>query len=164
MSRPLIALAGLVAAAGLGALAAGIAGGDPPAAPLVIDADRELGPVAVERAGDPGAATRTARARRRGTNTEVTFFQTTEPLEVAPETEEGATLSCPKGYKAIGGYFVSGRERTFLGLNAPQIAAAPDGDPAGAPPSKRNWAIAVYNTNLEPDQVDFGVVCLRKRR
>ena len=40
----------------------------------------------------------------------------------------------------------------------PESGGGPD-----APPSKRNWVIAVYNATDAPDQVDFGVACLRKR-
>lgn len=168
MRRSLIAITGLIAAAGLGALAAsGIAGGEPgPPPPVAIDADRELGPLAVEPVDRPGEGAAALRGRGDNqTSEQLAFFQTTEPLEIAPRTEEGATLACPKGYKALGGYYVTGREGTFLDLTAPEVAVPPAAeDPPGAKPSKRNWVLAVYNSTPETDQVDFGVGCLKKRR
>ena len=165
MRRAVIAITGLVAAAGLGALAAsGIAGGEPgPPEPIEIDSERELGALAVERVKEPGTAATGLRGRG-GSSEQLAFFQTTEPLEIASQTEEGATLACPKGYKALGGYYVTGRAGTYLGLTAPEAAVPPSGsDPPDAPPSKRNWVIAVFNTTAETDQVDFGVGCLKKK-
>lgn len=163
MRRAVIAIAGLIAAAGLGALAAsGIAGGEAgPPEPIEIEADRELGPLAVERVNGPGPEARANVRGRGGKSQQLAFFQTTEPLEIAPQSEEGATLACPKGYKALGGYYVTGRQGTFLGLTAPQTAIPPQ--PDGAKRSKRNWVLAVYNSTGEPDQVDFGVGCLEKK-
>jgi hypothetical protein len=163
MRRALIVIAALLAAAGLGALAAsGLAGGEPgPPAGITFDPDRELGPLAVERVRDPGPSTRSAAGARGTGNGQLVFFQTPEPFEIAPQTEEGATLQCPKGYKAIGGYYLTGREGTFLDLNAPEIADPPS-DPQTEKPSLRNWVIAVFNSQGEADQVRFGVVCLRK--
>jgi hypothetical protein len=163
MRRALIAITGLVAAAGLGALAAGLASGDPAAKPLEIDPDRQFERLAVEPMA-PGAATarsaRVPRAKRAGAQME--YFQTVDPIEVASGTEEAATLTCPKGYKAAGGFFVTGRAGgAFLDLNAPKIAEAEaSGDAAQA--SNRSWVIGVFNTSSEPDQVTLGVVCIRK--
>ena len=166
MRRALILIAALLAAAGLGALAAsGFAGGEAGTEEIEIDPDRELGAVAVQRVADPGAAViGLERGKGSGGSEQLAFFQTPEPLEIAAHSEEGATLSCPKGYRALGGYYVTGREGTFLGLTAPEVAIPPgSGGSPDAPPSKRNWVIAVYNATDAPDQVDFGVACLRKR-
>jgi hypothetical protein len=165
MRRALILISALLAAAGLGALAAsGFAGGEPGTEEIEIDAERELGALAVQRVAAPAAAaTGLARGKGNDGSEQLTFFQTPEPLEIAAHSEEGATLSCPKGYKAMGGYYVTGREGTFLGLTAPEVAMPPESGSPDARPSKRNWVIAVYNATDAPDQVDFGVACLRKR-
>ncbi len=165
MRRSLIALSALLAAAALGAIAAnGIAGGDSPTR-LVIDPDRDRGLVAVEPASGAAGSAATDRARSGKPGAQIDYFQTTQPFEVAPATEEAATLPCPKGYKAVGGYFVTGRAGTFLDLNAPEVADPPDGSGSSSTtkPSQRNWVIGVFNSTPEPDQVRFGVVCIRKR-
>ena len=161
MRRVLIAITGLIAAAALGALAASLAGGDPPTE-LVIDPDRDAGLVDVERAAGPPDAGSLAAPRGKGEVRagQLGYFQTPQPFEVLPQSEEAATLPCPKGYKAVGGYFVTGEAGTFLDLNAPQVAYEPEGtEPT---PSKRNWVIGVYNSTAEPRQVRFGVVCFQK--
>jgi hypothetical protein len=165
MRRGLAAVAALTVAAGLGALLAGLAGGDP-AAPdgPVIAAERQLGTLAVEPVDRPADR----RALRAGDGQKLEFFQTPEPLEIAPRTEEGATLPCPKGYRALTGYYVTGRPGSFLDLTAPEVAVPqPAGEPATGEEqkaSKRNWVLAVFNATDEADQVVFGVGCLNRLR
>jgi hypothetical protein len=164
MRRALIVISALLAAAALGALAAsGFAGGEAGTEEIQIEADRELGELAVQRVEDPGApAANLARGKGNGGSEQLAFFQTPEPLEIVPGDEEGATLTCPRGYKALGGYYVTGKPGTFLSLTVPEIGMPP-GSVEG-PPSKRSWVISVVNTTAEADQVDFGVACLRKRK
>jgi len=153
-----LAIAGALAAgAALGAVGlAALAGGDEGAPPLRIDPDRDLERLIVAPATDPPRE-----ALRGNRGQQLDFFQTEEPFVIAAGTEEGATLPCPKGYKAINGYYVSGQPGTLLGLSAPQLAVE-DTSGAGAKPSKRNWVIAVFNTTAADDQVIFGVACLNK--
>ncbi|MGI8461884.1 MAG: hypothetical protein ACR2OC_09670 [Solirubrobacterales bacterium] len=157
MKRSLVAVAALFAAAALGALgAAALAGGDEPR-DIVIDATRDLGELALEPAEAPAGALRASKEQK------LEFFQTPEPLEIQPLTEEAATLPCPKDYKAINGYFVSRNIGIFLDLNAPEIAAPVPGEGATSTPSKRNWVIGVFNSSeTEPDLIIFGVACLNK--
>ena len=162
MRRPLIAIAGLIAAAALGALAASSLAGGEPAAKLVVDADREAGLVAVEpSAGPAGPTSRAARADR---EEQLDYFQSTQVYEVAPQTEEAATLPCPKAYKAAGGFFITARGGTFLDLSSPQVAYANHVSDPSLKPSNRNWVVGVYNSTAETQQVRFGVVCLQKRK
>ncbi len=164
MRRTVIAISALLAAAALGALAAGsIAGGergrsDGP----VIAADRELGPLQVVPANPPRSESRSTFARKGKSEQKLEFFQTPEPLEIASQTEEAATLPCPKGYRAINGYFVTGRQGTFLDLNAPELAVPPGESEPATKPSKRNWVVGVFNATEQSDQVVFGVACLNK--
>jgi hypothetical protein len=162
MRRPLIAIAGLIAAAGLGALAANSLAGGEPAARLVVDADREAGLVAVESSAGPGGATRRAGGNARAE--QLDYFQSTQVYEVAPLSEEAATLPCPKGYKAVGGFFITARGGTFLDLSSPQVAYANHVSDSSLKPSNRNWVVGVFNSTAEPQQVRFGVVCLQKRK
>ena len=161
MRRFGLAAAALLAAAAFGALAASIAGGDPdaPAGP-VVDEDRRLGELTVEPVEKPA----TRRPLRAGSGQKLDWFQTPEPFEIAPQTEEGATLPCPKGYRAVTGYYVTGQPGTFLDLTAPEVAVPPSTEPDqdGEKASKRNWVIAVFNTTAATDQVLFGVGCLNK--
>ena len=159
MRRVLIAITGLIAAAALGALAASLAGGDQPTE-LVIDPDREAGLVEVEPTATPSGAGSFTRGKREVRAGQLGYFQTPQPFEVLPQSEEAATLPCPGGYKAVGGFFVTGEAGTFLDLNAPQVAYEPEG--TEPKPSKRNWVIGVYNSTAEPRQVRFGVVCFQK--
>ena len=161
MRRPLIAIAGLLAAAAIGALAASSLAGGEKTAKLVIDPDRETDLVAVEPSTGPGGAT--ARAKAKGSE-QLDYFQSTQPFEVAPQAEEAATLPCPQGYKAAGGFFVTGRAGTFLDLSSPQVAYEPEVSDPSVKPSKRNWVVGVFNSTAEPSQVRFGVVCLQKRK
>lgn len=161
MRRTLIAIAGLIAAAGLGALAASSLAGGEPTAKLVIDPDRETELVAVEpSAGPSGPAARAGKAKG---SEQLDYFRSTQPFEVAPQTEEAATLPCPKGYKAAGGFFVTGRAGTFLDLSSPQVVYAADFPNESVTPSKRNWVVGVFNSTPETAVVRFGVVCLLKR-
>lgn len=162
MRRFGLAAAALLVAGALGALAASLAGGDPggPAAPA-IDGDRRLGPLAVEPVAEPASRL----PLRAGSGQKLDFFQTPDPLEIAPQTEEGATLPCPKGYRAVTGYYVTGRQGTFLDLTAPEVAVPPSSEPGEEAPekaSKRNWVLAVFNATTDADQVVFGVGCLNK--
>ena len=154
-------MSALLAAAGIGALAASFAGGDPRAAGgLAVDDDRRLGRLAVEPVERP-AAQQPLRAK---TGQKLDWFQTPEPFEIAPQTEEGATLPCPKGYRAVTGYYVTGEPGTFVDLTAPEVAVPPSTEPdqEGEKASKRNWVIAVFNSTATTDQVLFGVGCLNK--
>ena len=149
-----------MAAAALGALtASGIAGDGAPSR-LVIDPDRDLSPVLVK----PGGAGARDRARAAGDDQQVAFLETPDPLEVPPLTEEAATLPCPKGFRAIDGYFATSRAGTFLDLSYPQISSPPGSVPEpGSKPSKRNWVLGVYNSSPDiPEQVILGVVCMNK--
>ena len=128
----------------------------------MIDPDREAALVDVELAeAPPGAGSLAATRGKRGVRAgKVAYFQTPQPFEVLPQSEEAATLPCPKGYKAVAGFFVTGEAGTFLDLDAPQVAYQPEG--TEPKPSKRNWVIGVYNSTVEPRQVRFGVVCFQK--
>ena len=162
MRRTAIGIAGLVAALALGALAGvTLAGGDEPPTPLVLSPDRVLAPIEVEPA--PGSGRRAPFAPRRGKKGQVlSYFQIVEPLTIEPGTEEGATLQCPKGYHAVGGFYVTGRQGTFLDQSAPEISVPPPESDPDPKPSKRNWVIDAFNSTDQADQVVFGVVCLNK--
>jgi len=162
MRRPLIAIAGLIAAAGLGALAASSLAGGEPTARLVVDADRAAGVVAVEpSAGPEGRAAHRGRAPRAE---QLDYFQSTQVYEVAAQDEEAATLPCPKAYKAVGGFFITARGGMFMDLSSPQVAYANHVSDSSLNPSNRNWVVGVFNSAAEAQQVRFGVVCLEKRK
>jgi hypothetical protein len=153
MRRPLIAIAGLIAAAALGALAAASLADREPMQELAVDPDRVPGVLAVEPS--PGPGERVARAGQ-GRAGQVSYFES-KPLEVAPQTEEAATLQCPGGHKATSGFFVTGQAGTFLDLSSPQRAYTSEDA------SNRGWVLGVFNSSPEPSQVKFGVVCLKKK-
>ena len=142
-----IAAAGLVALGAVAALAAtSLAGGDDAD---VVSPDRVLQQVAVEPVSRAETGGRLAqRGPRRGMQ-EVSYFETPDPIQIPPKTEEAVEVNkCPKGSEAVGGYFATANPGTFLDLNQPSRDSA------------RKWRIGAYNSTMETEQAIFGVVCI----
>jgi hypothetical protein len=137
--------AAIVAAGGLVALATtSIA--DEGGAARAPAADPEVERVAVERVSPRLAQRGSARKAQA-----LTYFEVPTPLEVPPKTEVTVELSkCPKGSKAVTGYFHPENPGTFLDRSRPVLSTA------------RMWAIGAFNTTDVPDRVTFGLVCLSK--
>jgi hypothetical protein len=142
MRTSLAGVAAIVAAGGLVALAArGIA--DDGATTGTPSAGPGLERMAVERVP--------ARRARRGSGSRrqaLTYFEVPTPLEVPPQTEIAVELSrCPRGSKAVTGYFEPERPGTFLDQSRPVLSTS------------RMWAIGAFNSTSAPDRVTFGLVC-----
>jgi hypothetical protein len=81
----------------------------------------------------------------------LTYFEVPTPIEVPPKTDVEVVLSrCPRGSKAVTGYFDPEKPGTFLHRSRP------------APGSARMWTIAAYNSTDTTGRVTFGLVCLSK--
>jgi hypothetical protein len=145
-------LAGAIAVAALGALAAvtasGIAGEDPASRP---SRDRDVERVRVERVSVPAGDRAAGTDRGRPGDQKLTYFEVPDPLDVPAHTEVAVQLSkCPKGSEAVTGYFQPERPGTFLDRSRPILSTA------------RMWAIGAFNSTDTPDQVTFGLVCLSR--
>ena len=145
MRRTIAGTVAIVAAGGLVALAAtGLAGEreDPAGGSAAIESER----AAVERV-PPRLAPRGSGTRKQA----LTYFEVPTPLEVPPKTEVAVELSkCPKGSKAVTGYFKPEQPGTFLDQSRPVLSTS------------RMWAIGAYNSTDAADRVTFGLVCLSK--
>jgi hypothetical protein len=115
-------------------------------APQTPAADLEPERVAVER-----VPTRAAQRGSREGRQALTYFEVPTPLEVPPQTEVAVELSkCPRGSKAVTGYFKPERPGTFLDQSRPVLSTS------------RMWAIGAFNTTDTADRVTFGLVCLSR--
>ncbi len=145
MRISLAGAAAVVAAGALVALAATSIADEGGASPAPA-ADLELERVRVEP-----VSPRLARRGAKSGGQALTYFEVPTPLEVPPKTEVAVELSrCPKGSKAVSGYFHPERQGTFLDRSRPVLSTS------------RMWAIGAYNSTDAPDQVTFGLVCLSR--
>jgi hypothetical protein len=145
--RPKIAsAAGLAAAAAIGALAAtSLAGEDGGQATILRD--ENIREVAAEPL-TPAGTTRVP-LRAGGRPAQALSYIQTDPIVIPPKTEEAVEVNkCPKGSKAVTGYFETGNPGTFLDLSRP------------IPDSPRRWRIGAYNDTPNADEAIFGIVCL----
>ena len=146
MRSSVIAAAGLVALGAVAALAAtSLAGGDDAD---IVSADRGLHPVAATEVSRDEAAGPAPMRQPRRASQKLSYVQT-KPIQIPPHTEEAAEINkCPKGSKAVGGYFATTTDGKFLDLNQP------------VPDAPRKWRIGVFNSTDVADHAVFGIVCI----
>lgn len=117
--------ASLIAAAAVGALAASsLAGPDEGAGAPVLRAS-DLRQVTAEPVTG-GASSAAVPMRGGGRPAQALSHVQTQPITIESKTEEGVEVSrCPKGSKAVTGYFETGSPGTFLDLSRPIPDAPP---------------------------------------